>query len=76
MEVQFRTVSLDGGIFERMVQGVKRCLRKVLGSGKFSFDEMSAVLAGVESTLNSRPLTYEYETGQELTPSHLILVID
>ena len=55
-----------------MVQSVKRCLRKVLGSAKLSFDELSAVLAEVESTLNSRPLTYEYETEQVLTPSHLI----
>ena len=60
-----------GGIFERMVQSVKKCLRKVLGSAKLSFDELSAVLAEVESTLNSRPLTYEYETEQVLTPSHL-----
>ena len=61
-----------GGFFERMVQSVKRCLRKVLGNAKLSLDELSAVLAEVESTLNSRPLTYEYETEQVLTPSHLI----
>jgi len=40
-----------------------------------SFDELSTVLAEVESTINSRPLTYSYEEIGEkvLTPSHLIL---
>lgn len=33
-----------GGFFERMVGTVKRCLRKVLGSAKLSFDELSTVL--------------------------------
>ena len=63
-----------GGHFERMVGQVKRCLRKVLGNAKLSFEELYTVLTEIENTLNSRPLTYEYnEPGVEmLTPSHLI----
>eukprot|EP00794_Sanderia_malayensis_P017910 gene17910-biopygen12898 len=62
-----------GGYFERMVGSVKRCLRKVLGNARLSFDELSTILTEVESTLNSRLLTYLYdELGDVLTPSHLL----
>ncbi len=63
-----------GGFFERMVASVKDCLRKVLGNARLSFDELATLLTEVESTLNSRPLTYEYDEAEEevLTPSHLI----
>ena len=63
-----------GGFFERMVGSVKRCLRKVLGNARLSFDELLTVLSEVEATLNSRPLTYDYDNpGEEvLTPAHLI----
>ena len=63
-----------GGFFERMVDSVKRCLRKVLGNARLTFDELLTALVEVEGTLNSRPLTYEYEELDEeaLTPSHLI----
>ena len=61
-----------GGFFERMVASVK--VRKTLGNARLSFDELSTLLTEIECTLNSRPLTYEYnEVGEEvLTPSHLI----
>ncbi|XP_015767737.1 PREDICTED: uncharacterized protein LOC107346459 [Acropora digitifera] len=63
-----------GGFYERMIGTVKRCLRKVLGNAKLNADELVTVLTEIEATLNSRPLTYEYdEVGAEmLTPSHLI----
>ena len=59
-------------MFERMVQSVKRCLRKVLGNAKLSSEELTTILTEVECTLNSRLLTYQYEEGEILTPSHLI----
>ena len=64
-----------GGVFERMVGTVKRCLRKVLGNARLTQDEMSTVLVEIENTVNSRPLTYcdeEYDL-QVLTPSHLLV---
>ena len=63
----------QGGIFERMIGAVKKCLRKVLGNARLSYDELNALLTEIECTGNSRPLTYQYnEPGEVLTPSHLI----
>lgn len=63
-----------GGFYERLIGTAKRCLRKVLGNARLSADELLTVLMELEATLNSRPLTYDYdELGAEmLTPSHLI----
>ena len=61
-----------GGMFERMIQSVKRCLRKVLGNSKLTQDELYSTLTEIEATINSRPLTYQYELGEALTPSHLL----
>ena len=49
-----------GGFFEIMVGSVKRCLRKALGNSRLSKDELLTVLVEIEETLNSWPLTYEY----------------
>ncbi len=64
-----------GGLFERMIGSVKRCLRKVLGNARLNQDEMNTVLVEVENTINSRPLTYHDEELdlQVLTPSHLLM---
>ena len=63
-----------GGFFERIVGCVKQCLKKTLAKARLSQEELATVLVEVECTLNSRPLTYEYnEIGEEvLTPSHLM----
>ena len=64
-----------GGIFERLVKSTKRCLRKVIGTARLSYDELLTVVTEVEAVLNSRPLTYVSSEDMEepLTPSHLMI---
>jgi hypothetical protein len=64
-----------GGIFERMVRSTKRCLKKIVGQAKLSYDELLTALTEVEMVLNSRPLTYVSANDLEepLTPSHLMI---
>ena len=37
------------GIFERMVRSTKRCLRKVIGQAKLSYDELLTAIAEVKA---------------------------
>lgn len=64
-----------GGVFERLVRSVKRCLKKMLGHARLSYDELLTALVEVERVLNSRPLTVvsAEDTEEPLTPSHLIV---
>ena len=63
-----------GGIFERMVRSVKRCMRKTIGRGRLTLDELQTATAEVEMIVNSRPLSYiSTDSIQEpITPSHLM----
>jgi len=64
-----------GGIFERLVRSTKRCLRKVIGQAKLSYDELLTAVTEIESIINSRPLSYVTPDDLEepLTPSHLLM---
>lgn len=65
-----------GGFWERLVRSVKTCLRKVMGRASLSFEEITSLLAEVEATINSRPLTFVYnepEEPQPLTPAHFLI---
>ena len=64
-----------GGIFERMVRSMKRCLKRTIGRSKLSYDELLTVVTEVEITLNSRPNSYVSSDDLEepLTPSHLLV---
>ena len=64
-----------GGVFERMVRSVKRCLKKMTGRARLSLDELRTALVEVESIVNSRPLTYVAVSDWEepITPSHLLI---
>ena len=64
-----------GGIFERMIQTAKRCLRKTIGKAKLTFDEFSTAIAEVEMVINSRPISYvsSEDFDEPLTPSHLLM---
>ena len=64
-----------GGVFERMVKSVKRCLRKVMGQAKLDYDELNTAIIEIEGILNSRPLSYisPDDFDEPLTPSHLMV---
>lgn len=64
-----------GGFWERMVQSVKRPLRKILRRTTISYDELLTVLAEIECVINCRPLCYMYsdDINEVLTPSHLMI---
>ena len=64
-----------GGIFERMVRSMKRCLKRTIGRSKLSYDELLTVVTEVEITLNSRPISYVScdDMEEPLTPSYLLV---
>ena len=54
---------------------MKRCLRKLVGQAKLTYEELLTGVMEVELILNSRPLTYmsARDLDEPITPSHLIL---
>lgn len=66
----------EGGIWERLVRSVKRCLLKVVGRAIVAFIELSTIIIEIEGIINSRPLTYVFDDTEgitfPLTPSHLL----
>ena len=64
-----------GGFYERLIQSVRKCLRKVVGRARLSYDELITILVEVEATLNSRPISYlsSEDFEEPLTPSLLLI---
>ena len=63
-----------GGLFERMVRSVKRCIKKTIGGARLTYEELLTVIIKTEMILNARPLSYVTSADAEepLTPSHLL----
>ena len=65
-----------GGYWERLIRTVKNILKKVIGRGYLSYDELFTCIVEIESIVNARPLCYLYDdcegASYALTASHLI----
>ena len=65
-----------GGFYERQVGSVKRLFLKLVGKARLTVKEIETVLCKVEATLNSRPVTYQYNDHREpmpLTPNDFLI---
>lgn len=65
-----------GGLWEAGVKSVKFHLKRVLNNVTLTYEELSTVLATIESCLNSRPLcsiSSDTQGFQPLTPSHFLI---
>ena len=60
-----------GGVFERLVKSVRRCLKKTISGVRLTYEELLTVIIEVEMVLNCRPLSY-VSSEEPLTPSQLL----
>ena len=64
-----------GGFIEKMVMSVKKPLRKVVGDAYLSYVEFNTILLEIESLINARPITWDYDDPNEpgpIAPSDLL----
>ena len=59
-----------GGFYKRMIQSMKRCLKKTIGKAKLTYDELFITLTEAEGSINSQPLSYvsSHDLEEPLTP--------
>ena len=65
-----------GGFYERLINIIKNCFKKVIGKSFLNYEEVNTALIDVKQSLNSQPLTYLEEDNIEeaLTSFHLLYV--
>ena len=64
------------GVWERLIQCVKRALLLNLGSARLTRDVFATIVSEAECLVNSRPLTHvriNHEDDNPLTPNHFLL---
>ena len=65
-----------GGVFKSMIRSAKRAIAAVLGGAEVNDEELETILIGVETLLNSRPLTTVSDDSNDepmLTPNHFLI---
>ena len=74
MEIHFRKITLVGWCYLRIAGIIKRCVKKVVGKALLNYDERTTLLAEIEQTLNSRPMTHlsDEHNDEAIIPSHLL----
>lgn len=64
-----------GGAHESMIKSAKRAINGVLQNAEVNDEELTTIFVGVESLLNSRPITYQTSNHldpEPLTPNHFL----
>ena len=63
-----------GGMWERLVSCIERCLKKTIGTKQLSYVELQTFILEIEGILNNRPLCADYDDDTEgvLTPNYLV----
>ena len=66
-----------GGLWEAAVKSAKYHLKRLVGTERLTFEEMSTICCNVESCINSRPLepvtSHDIDGLCPLTPSHFLI---
>ncbi|XP_067653340.1 uncharacterized protein [Haliotis asinina] len=65
-----------GGVFESLIKSAKRAMFAILTKSDVTDEELVTTFVGVESLLNSRPLTYQSAHPADeipLTPNHFLI---
>ena len=65
-----------GGQFKRLVGVFKSAFHKTVGNGTLNFDELSAIVLDVETSINGRPLELEPHRLQETTLRKRATILD
>ena len=73
--MEFQPPRSSGGAHGVMVNAAKKVIYAVLSNSDVTDEELITVVAGAESLLNSRPLTYQWADPRDdilLTPNHFL----
>ena len=65
-----------GGVFESMIKLAKRAISAILRDADINDEELQTTFVGVESLMNSRPLTALSDNANDepvLTPNHFLI---
>ena len=64
-----------GGAFESLIKTAKKAMYSQMKDAEVTDEELVTIIAGAESLINSRPLTYQSANGKDLiplTPNHFL----
>ena len=65
-----------GGFYERLMQNIKKPLKKILGQSRLNVDQMTTILKEIEAQINSRPISSVSDEALEqnyLTPASFLI---